>query len=340
MLKYFIPAHIRVIGIDIMYYALVVSYQLVRFRNPKNLLKANYGLYHGGYAFASKYSIQEYVGLEHFPSTCLLIKQKTITQKREVILSFARAYGFPIILKPDSGYVGKGIFKVDSESGLERVLVKLHVDYMVQEFVPGTIEFGLFFVRTHDVVLIPSINQKFYPSITGDGISTIHQLIQKNQRIADQEELFLKNLNATEVLKQGEQKIVSFIGSNTLGSMFVDSGDLVTQALIDRLKTIFKQAPGVNFSRLDVKSESIKAFQQGNFSVIEVNGSASQPTSMLDPSHSVWDRLLICHQHALLLVQVAYEHRTQNMALMSWGAFFKSTQQLMKNVESQHNLTK
>ncbi len=336
MLKYLIPVRIRVISIDIAYYTLVVFHQLIRFRGPKGLLKANYGIDHGGHAFASKFAIQEYVGHEQFPAT-IFIRQGDTTTK-EVLIQFGRKHGYPIVLKPDNGYVGKGIFKIDMESDIETHLSKLQVDYIAQAFVPGDIEFGLFYVRNQDGVSIPSINQKYYPYVVGDSVSSILDLAKKDPCYTDHWQTFLKDVDLDEVVPDGEKKILSFIGSNTLGSKFIDVSHYASDALRKRLADVFNQAPGINFSRLDVKASSVESFEAGEFTIIEVNGVASQPTNMLDIKNTPWDIFKIQNKHALLLVKTAHHHRAEQMDIMGWVSFLRKTKNLMKGVEGQHAL--
>jgi hypothetical protein len=317
----------------------VVLHQLIRLRSVKNLLKVNYGLDHGGYAFASKFGIQAYVGHEHFPATILLdpIVGRQAMESR--LISFGKQYGYPIVLKPDSGYVGKGIFKIDNASAITGVVPNLTSGYLAQAFVPGDIEFGLFYVRGKDGVSIPSINQKYYPSVIGDGKSSIIELAIKDSCYNDNWQTFLKDVDLREVLPTGKKRTLSFIGSNTLGSRFTDVSDLVTPELVASLERIFANAQGVNFSRLDVKATSIESFQGGEFEIIEVNGLASQPTCMLDQRHRVRDIFRILNTHALLLVRTAHLHRKEKMYIMNWIPFLKETRKLMVTVERQHTLT-
>ncbi len=336
MIEHLIPKSVRTYSMDVAYYALIVIHQLVRLRGLKQILKANYGIDHGGYAFASKYSIQEYVGHEYFPKTVVLPVVLHQSEKISIIKDFVAEHGYPFILKPDQGYVGKGVFKIDSFSDVERLLGTLSVDYLIQAFVPGQIEFGLFYVRDGSEIIIPSINQKYYPSVVGDGTRSIGEIARSSSRYTPKWEAFLKQPEEATVLANGEERILSFIGSNTLGSAFVDVSHLANAAIRQRLKTMFSNAPGVNFSRLDVKADSVAAFERGEFYVIEVNGIASQPTSMLDHAHSFLDIIQIMNTHALLLVRVARHHAKQDMTIMNWIPFLKATRRLMKNVERQY----
>jgi hypothetical protein len=48
------------------------------------------------------------------------------------------------------------------------------------------------------------------------------------------------------------------------------------------------QIPGFYFGRLDVMYNTIEELEQGkNFSIVELNGAASEPTHIYDPKHSL-----------------------------------------------------
>ena len=128
-----------------------------------------------------------------------------------------------------------------------------------------------------------------------------------------------------------------------MGCKFTDDSDLVTPALSDAVSALFESQPGFNFGRLDVKAESLAAFQAGDFIVIEVNGVASLPTHMFDPAKSVWQAWREFLRHGRLLLEIADEHRKQPMALASYpdiirrvrenaGLLNDAHQQLMREV--------
>jgi hypothetical protein len=48
------------------------------------------------------------------------------------------------------------------------------------------------------------------------------------------------------------------------------------------------QIPGFYFGRLDVMYNTLEELEQGiNFSIVELNGAASEPTHIYDPKHSL-----------------------------------------------------
>jgi len=324
---------------DVCYYGYVFFLCVFRFQRPSMLMKANFGIDYGGSALASKFGFQEVIGQHKFAPTGFLPRGKSFVEKTKIITDFAQKHGYPVVLKPDNGFVGKGIFKIEKAADIEKAKPALGVDYLVQDFVPGDIEFGLFYARHKGQISVPSINQKTFPNITGDGHSTIQELAEKNERYSSYWLSFLKEIDTTVVLPKDKKKTLSFIGSNTLGSKFTEDSHLTTEKITERLQELFGDVPGYNFGRLDVKAISIEAFQNGDFIVIEANGMMSLPTNMLDPDRSLWHAMKIWHRHAFLLVRIAREHRKEPMKTLSLWAFIKQSVALIEQVERQQKFT-
>jgi len=322
---------------DVFYYGYLFFTCLLHFQKPRMLMKSNYGIDYGGSALASKYGFQEVVGQHKFAPTGFIPVDLDMAGKRKIITNFAQKHGYPVVLKPDNGFVGKGIFKIKSAKDIKRSEAALGVDYMIQDFVPGDIEFGLFYARYKGKITVPSINQKTFPTVIGDGVSTIQQLAEKNERYSGYWSSFLKEMDTSAVPTKGEKKVLSFVGSNTLGSKFTEDTHLVTDKILDRLHELFDDAPGFNFGRLDVKAISIEAFQNGDFIVIETNGMMSLPTNMLDPDSSFWHAVKVWHRHAVLLVRIAREHRQQSTKTMPLLTFAIKSKQLIDQVERQQD---
>lgn len=322
---------------DGFYYGLVFVMCLCRLQSPRALLKANYGVRYGGSALASKYGFQDYIGQDRYAPCAFVPQNLTLADKTALIIAFAAEHNWPVVLKPDKGFVGKGIFILKNADGAQAARDAVCVDYMLQKFVPGTIEFGLFYARHKGVVSVPSINRKLFPAVMGDGVSTVLDLAKRHPRYSSYWEGFLKNIDRSVILPSGQERTLSFIGSNTLGSKFTDDTHLATDAIRARLADMFEDAPGYNFGRLDVKAKSVEAFQAGEFDVIETNGMMSLPTNMLDPDLSVWAAAKIWHRHAKLFVNIAREHRAKPMETLSLFAFIRRSLALIRQVERQQD---
>ena len=300
------------------YYAALLARCAAHGLPPKYLAKANYALDHGELGLGSKYATQLKFDQEYFPATKQINFDNPANAMTEVN-AFAQDQPADLILKPDIGAVGKGVIRICPEAGTEIQLPSLTGSYLLQAFCPHPEEFGVFYVRQRGVGRITGINRKHFPTVIGDGQKNLGQLAQDHYRFTDHWRIFLKYLDTNKVPNAGEKVRLSFIGSHTMGCMFTDDTHLYTRSLQDALDQFCSDQPGFNFGRLDVRTESEEALRDGEFTVIEVNGIASLPTHMFDPTLRVRRAYEIFLHHAKLLVDTAVEHRHKKMSLDSYG---------------------
>lgn len=284
----------------------------------KGLAKANYGLDHGEIGLGSKFDSQLAFDQQFFLPSILIEDTLNVDQKKEVIRGFVTEYGYPVILKSNVGSVGKGIAKVSTEADIDKHTPRLLGDYILQKFTSYPYECGVFYIRQNGNAKITGINQKHFPTVTGNGKDNLLVLAKGHHRYTKHWNSFLQDINTSEVLKAGVEKRLSFIGSHTLGCKFTDDAHLHTAELEQAIFEVFDSQPGFNFGRVDVKAADEDAFMRGEFVVIEVNGVASLPTHMFDPKFSVWQAYGIFFEHARYLAQIAREHRKKPMDLLSY----------------------
>ena len=307
---------------------------LIRGVGLKTLFKANYGIEFGGASFASEYKIQEHIGLQYFPATQLL-KVKNNTQNLNEAQVFAHKHGYPIILKPDYGFTGRGVFKVQNEAQLKVLIPYLKIDYLVQKCVDFTVECGVFYIRHNGKAHISGINQKHFPTVTGDGTSTLQQLLDAHSRHNHFWKSYLAQHDLTQILKKGETKRLSDIGSHTLGCMFTHDPELLTPKLETAVLDIFKNVPGFNYGRMDLLANSLEDFKKGKFTMVEANGIEALPTNVFDPKLNVWQSYRILFTHLKQLAQVAAQNRQQPAQKITLWQFTKQSLVAKKEVEDQ-----
>jgi len=301
---------------------------------PNKLVKANYGLAHGAGSMASKMEVQKQFGEEHFPATIFLSQTLSAQKKMLQVTSFAKKHGYPLFLKPDMGFCGKAVVKIDSKEMMTNLIPTLKGDYLCQAFLQESLEFGIFVVRYHNKASIFSINSKTYPSVKGDGASTILELAQQHSRFSPHWNAFLMNHDLHYVPQQGEIVQLSFIGSHTLGCMFADATSLATPSLCNAIAKIIP--PGFNFGRLDVKTQSIDDLKKGNFKLIEVNGIHSISTNIFDPNWTLWKAYQTLFKQTNFLVKIAKEHKHKTMDVLPLFTFVKKFLAVDKQVNSSH----
>lgn len=208
--------------------------------------------------------------------------------------------GYPIILKPDDGYRGHGVTLIRDPDQLLPAIARLPVDAILQRYHPGPKECGVLWVRRTDDPAkgrIYSITGKQFPTVIGDGVRTIEQLIWSTPRLARQAGVFLERLadRRDEVPDAGRRVSLGVAGNHCQGTLFTDAAHLITPELtaaIDRIAQAFPGpdgAPGgLDVGRFDLRYTTDAHLRQGRgFAIVELNGTSSEPTNMYDPSRSL-----------------------------------------------------
>lgn len=251
---------------------------------------ANPSIKNGGFIMESKKEIYDLIPQQYYPKT-ELIKERTTWP----ILDEARMKSgiqFPFIAKPDIGLRGSAVKKINSLNDLFNYSQKANFDFLIQDLIPFENELGIFYVRYPNQKLgkITGIVSKEFLVVTGDGKSTIAMLINENPRYALQYEV-LKNEYGNQldiILPTGEKRNLVPYGNHARGAKFVDGSHWITPELEQVMNDVCVQIPGFFFGRLDVMYDSLEDFKQGkNFSIVELNGAASEPTHIYDPKHSL-----------------------------------------------------
>ncbi len=308
---------------------------LGRLIGARTLMKANFGIDHGGHAFASKYHIQQKLASDFHPKAIQLLAGDGPEKNKLKLLNFAEKVGFPVILKPDYGFVGKGIIKINKSDDVEEKIKLLEMDFIVQEYIEAPLEFGVFYLRSKGKGWVSGINKKHFPTVIGNGKSTIEALVKNHYRYTHYWHSYLEYVDTSEVLPLGEKRQISFIGSHTMGCKFTEDTHLKTPALEKKLNEIFKPTPGFNYGRLDVRTSTLEDFQKGKFVIIEINGVDSLPTNMFDPKYSLWQCYRILLDHFYWLAKIAAENKSESMEIYGWRKLIRETIRIIKEVNHQ-----
>ncbi len=304
---------------------------------------SNPGIKNGGMAMESKMEIYDMLPSGIYPKT-ILIKPgddfaKIIQRMQENEISF------PCIAKPDMGLKGKAVQKINNKDSLKRYLSISHVDSLIQQLIPYSMEAGIFYYR-FPVDLqgkISGIVAKEFMIVTGDGKSSIQDLIKRNTRFYLQldalKKMYGEKLN--EILNAGEERNLMPYGNHARGSKFTDETWRVNEKLTKIINDICINVDGFYFGRMDIKFASWEELEQGkNFSIIELNGAGSEPTHIYDPSHSIffaWKEI-ISHWNIMFKIgRINYKTGTQYMTFAEGIQMLKENNKLIDQLILQSN---
>ena len=246
----------------------------------------------------SKKAIYNLIPPQYYPKTEIINEGNTL---QTVFSKFAELkLTYPIIAKPDIGLRGSAVRKIYNNSELADYHQKANFDYLIQDLIPFANEVGIFYVRypNEKSGKITGIVSKEFLIVTGDGTSTIDQLIKENPRFELQRKVLVKEYGPQlfEVLSLGEQRNLVPFGNHARGAKFLDASDLITPKLTAMIDGICREIPEFYFGRLDIMYDTFNHLESGeNFSIVEINGAGSEPTHIYDPKHSLlfaWKELL------------------------------------------------
>jgi len=275
------------------FYAPVVPYWLWLSLKARTLFffsAANPLLPNSGFTLAKKTEIYKLIPEKYYPKTKLCHVGAAISTLMESLEE--GGFRFPLIAKPNIGDRGVQVKLLQNATELVAYHNRSRVDFLIQEFVDYEYEAGIFYFRIPGEQRghISGIVSKAYLAVTGDGRSTIEQLLMAEDRYFIRLPLLRTAYNTLldDVLPKGARYVLPY-GSHCRGAKFTDVSHRIDDALIDTVDEICQQIPGFHYGRMDIKFRSWEDLRAGkNFSVIELNGAASEPAHIYDPSHSVF----------------------------------------------------
>ncbi|MBI5385616.1 MAG: VTT domain-containing protein [Verrucomicrobia bacterium] len=269
----------------------------VKYRGLTLPAAANPGIFNGGIVGESKMAtLRELMATSpEFTAEAELltgaVPEERLAALREICRR--RQIAYPFILKPDVGQRGVGIKLVRSEDQALAYLKQTDAPLIVQRYAEGPHEAGVLYYRFPDEPHgnIFAITEKVFPILTGDGHSSIRELVWSDPRARFMAAKYLGRLNGREdaVLSVGASLKLVEAGNHAQGCIFRDGMHLCTPALAGRIDAISQKLPGFFIGRYDLRYAAEDDLRAGkNFQIIELNGAASEATSIYDARNSLF----------------------------------------------------
>ena len=198
----------------------------------------------------------------------------------------AAKLAYPLVVKPDIGWCGYGVRRVESDEELAAYAASFPADaaFIVQLFVAAPNEVGLFYVRLPGEATgrLTAMTLRHAPYLTGDGAHSLSTLaIRSGRSVAP-------GTDGTRVPASGERVPLTTVASMRVGARYEDASDRITPGLEARIDAIARSMPDFHVGRFDVRFHSLAMLQAQAFSIIEVNGAGSEAIQC-------WDERLSLH---------------------------------------------
>ncbi len=314
-------------------------YLAIRAKHPAFFSAANPAIKSSGNGTESKYHTIQLVP-EKFRPKSILVKPNTdvLNTIREIN---AKKISFPLIAKPDIGFRGLLVKKINTEDELIKYLNNYPIDIIIQEFLTHENECGIFYHRkpNEDKGHITSITLKNFITVTGDGKSTLNELILNDDRAKMYIDLF-KEIHAKNLTKIPETDTnikLTVIGNHSKGTQFINGNHLITKKLEETFDNLSKSIHGWYYGRVDLKYNSFENLENGtDFKVLEINGIIAEPTHIYDSKKfSYFQALKAIRIHWKSLFQIAVvNHKTNKIPYKSAKKFISEMFELRRYISS------
>ena len=250
---------------------------------------ANPDILTGGLAGEGKLDCLRLIRPEHFAwvaPTAAVGPSKDIETIRR-----SAGIDFPLVAKPDVGWCGYGVRRIDDEAALQAYRTAMPADatILLQPLVPGPHEAGLLYRSwpgQHRSAML-SVTLRHAPAVHGDGRRTLGQLVRADPRWPRRAAV----PGTDRVPAQEEVVLLTTVRSLRIGARYEDAPGLVTPALLARVQMIARGMGDFHAGRFDVRFSSIAELQAGRFTIIEVNGAGAEAIGAWDPTLGLWPAL-------------------------------------------------
>lgn len=326
-----------------LYYLPLFPFFLKKTISAKSLVYfsvTNPAIFLSGNGTESKYETLQILPEKFIPKSILIHKNTALSK----VLYECKEHDidFPCILKPDIGFRGYMVKKIENEQMIENYLSKFPFDTIIQEYIDYKNEIGVFYHRFPSSTKgqITSITLKKYLKIFGDGESSLEKLISKDPRASLYIDL-LRNIhhkNLKKIYPKGEEIVLTEIGNHSKGTQFLNGNHLINEKLTALIDEISLQTEGWYYGRMDIKYDNFEDLINGKrFKIIEVNGIISEPTHMYDASHpesGFLAAIKTIKNHWLIIDKIA------QMNAVKKGAKLPTVKEYINNLKFLYNYSK
>ncbi len=305
----------------------------IKSKNLTYFTAVNPAFEYSSFCQENKAEINKLIPAKYLPTT---IDIEFPFRKEEIFTVVNEKLFFPFIAKPMFGGRGRLVQVINSKAELENYLSAINEPFVLQEQLPAEIELAVFFYKfpgEHSIV-IPSIVQKEFLTVVGNGIDSIEQLMQKNYRSKIQTKRLLqeKKYLLLSIPKIGETVLLEPIGNHCKGTIFRNVANKVTPAFTKSINEICKSINQFNYGRFDLKITSWQEAEQGiGIKILELNGINADAAHIFDPNCTWQESILAQWQQAKAAYIIAKHNRQNGVKTIPFWKMISKVYYLLKN---------
>jgi hypothetical protein len=249
-------------------------------------------------------------------------------EARAIAAMQAANLSFPLVAKPDVGQNGSGVKIIRDGGSLVQWLAAYpqHTTVILQKLIEDEGEAGVFYVRHPNEPRgrILSLTLKHLPSVRGDGVSTLRELILEDHRARHFAPLyFARHANRLDrVLPEGKRLRLVSVGNHCRGAVFKNGAAHITPQMEMAFDAIAREMSGFYFGRFDVKFKTLGDIEQGrDFSILEINGADSEMTHIWDADETLMGAYATLYRQYRSVFEIGAYNRAQGTKPISTVSF-------------------
>ncbi len=242
---------------------------------------------------------------------------------------------FPLVAKPDIGWHGYAVRRIDGAAALAAYLARypVGVKLILQHFVEWPHEAAVLYARMPGEPRgrIRSLTLRQLPQVTGDGRTSLRELIRRDPRARWKAALHLgcdpthRGLSADDLQRvpsAGETVQLALIGNQRAGGLYFDASNEITAAMQERFDEIARSMTEFHYGRFDLRFSSMDALRRGDgFRIVEINGIGGEAIDAWDPALPVWRTYRRLWQEQRLLFAIGARNRARDFSPSPTAAF-------------------
>jgi hypothetical protein len=268
----------------------------------------------GGFEGESKKEIYDQLPPGSFPKSIYISPSLSFADAEELVAT--GNYQYPFAVKPDIGMMGYMFRIIKNVEQFKKYHAVMPVDYIVQELVDYPLEVSVFYYRFpgEQKGTITGFLKKEFLEVTGDGKSTLWQLILHYPRVAfrleEMKSKHEKRLN--DIIPAGEKYCLSYALNLSRGGKLVSLAHEKDDRLLKFFDNINLYSKHFYYGRYDIKCASVEDLKEGkNFSILEYNGSGAEPHHIYGNGNTLLQAYKIVLHHWDVLYKIS-RHNSNN----------------------------
>lgn len=281
---------------------------------------SNPSLTFGGFEGESKKEMFDQLPENSYPKSIYVSHKMSFMQIKKLVAE--HAFDFPLAVKPDVGMMGFMFRKIDSIDKLHQYHNTMPADYIIQHLVNYPLEVSVFYYRFPDEEKgnITGFLKKEFLQVTGDGVSTLWELMCNYSRVQfRQEEMRSKHQGRlNDILAMGEIYCLSNALNLSRGGKLISLAHEKDEKLLKVFDELSHYTHNFYYGRYDIKCASVEDLKEGkNFYILEYNGCGAEPHHIYGNGNTLLQAYTILLHHWKVLYKIStYNHAR---GIYRWG---------------------